>query len=120
MSEQGFSVGRQLVDQHSRITGRAVPLGPMALGAEATFATVPPMQMMKVEQLAACASGSAGTVSLWGQAPGGPKIAQLGDCAVPATEAVDLTRLIGGLYLPGTVLTAAGDVVLSGHYTAVL
>ena len=121
MSEQGFSVGRQLVDQHSRITGRAVPLGPMALDAEATFATVPPMQMMKVQQLAACnPGGTEGMVSLWVQAPGGPKIAQLVDLAVPANEAVDLTRLIGGLYQPGTVLTAAGDVVLSGHYTAVL
>lgn len=121
MSEQGFSVGRQLVDQHSRITGRDVPLGPMVLGAEATFATVPPLQMMKIEQLAACSTGgSAGTVSLWVQAPGGPKVAQLVDYPVPANEAVDLTRLIGGLYLPDTVLTAAGDVILSGRYTAVL
>lgn len=120
MSDQGFSVGRQLVDQRSRVTSRDVPLGPALLGAEATFATVPAMQMMKIRQLAACNPGAtAGTVSLW-VTISGVKLAQLVDYPVPANEAVDLTGLVGGLYPAGAVLTAAGDVVLSGWYEAVL
>lgn len=122
MSDQGFTVGRQLVDQQTRIAQRSVPLGPMVLGAEAAFATVPPMQMAKVRQLAVCnPDATAGTFSLW-VTISGTKTAQLVDLAVPANEAVDLSNLIGGLYPAGAVLSAAGTagMVLSGWYEAVL
>lgn len=122
MSDQGFGVGRQLVDQQTRVVSRDVPFAALVLGAEATFAVVPARQLMRVQHLAVCnPTASAGTVSLWFTPAGGAKTAQLVDYPVPAKGSVNLTDLIGGLYPADAVISAAGTatLVLSGWYQAV-
>lgn len=122
MSDQGFGIGRQIVDQQARVTSRDVPFAPLVLGAEAALATAPAKQLMKIRQLAVCnPTGSGGTVSLWVTSLGGTKTAQLVDYPVASKASLDLTTLIGGLYRAGAVLSAAGTagMVLSGWYEAV-
>lgn len=118
MSDQGFTVQRQIVDQKTRVTSRDVPFTALALsGTPATFATAPAQQMMKVRKLAACnPTGSAGTITL---TVGG--LSELSQFPIASHASVDLTEVIGGLYQAGAVLMVSGTsgVVLSGWFEAV-
>lgn len=114
---------RQLVDQRQRPTQRYVPIGPVALTASlAQVAVAPSQQMLKVGQLAVCnPTGAAVVLNLTAQAPTGAALDQIKGLSVAANAAIDLTDLIGGLYITGSILRASGaGLVLSGWAEAIL
>ena len=123
MADPGFNVTRQLVEDRRRPTQRYVPLGPVVLtGTAAQVAAAPMQQMLKIGHLAVCNPTSAAvTLALTVQAPGGAEIDQIKGLSISSNAAQDITDLIGGLYVTGSIIRASGaGLVLSGWAEAIL
>lgn len=121
MADQGFGIGRSISENLQRNVPRPVPIGPAVLGAASmAVATVPAQEIGRVMRLAVC-NPTAAAVSLTVTVlpPGGSELAQISAMEIEANTSVDLTDLIGGLYVSGTAIAALGeDLVLSGWMEA--
>ena len=122
---------RVRVDQEiGAVASRPVPLPHLALVSATLliFATVRPGTMLKIRQLSVVnVSGSAATLTLHSVPESGSVSdanAELKGFSVGANSAVDLTGLVGGLYGPGTQLSARASassaLVLHGWAEEVL